>query len=108
MKIDDSGATQTNTASVFVRESMRRPLLAFHAHIGRFPTTEEGLLALLHPPPGEDSKWRGPYLAHDTLPVDPWGRRYQYRSPALKSTTGYDLWSLGPDGVVSADDIGNW
>jgi general secretion pathway protein G len=39
---------------------------------------------------------------------DPWGKQYQYKQPAERSKKGYDLYSLGPDGVESEDDIGNW
>jgi general secretion pathway protein G len=42
------------------------------------------------------------------LPVDPWKNPYQYRYPGTKNTDGYDVFSFGPDGVESADDIGNW
>jgi len=41
-------------------------------------------------------------------PLDRWGRAYQYRQPAMRSQSAYDLFSLGPDGVPSADDVGNW
>ena len=95
-----------NVASLFVHLSMSTPLVAFKNDLGRFPTTAEGLAALLRCPPGLEGRWQGPYL--EELPLDPWGHPYQYRSPATKSTKGYDLWSFGPDGVASDDDIGNW
>ena len=52
-------------------------------------------------------RWRGPYLDDAHKLKDPWGRPYQYRYPATKSKQPYDVYSLGPDGVESADDIGN-
>ncbi|MBL9200095.1 MAG: type II secretion system protein GspG [Opitutaceae bacterium] len=87
---------------------MPNQLALFFKDVGRYPTTEEGLSALLRAPQGAVQLWKGPYISSDRLPLDPWGREYQYRSPALKSKSGYDVWSLGPDGVLSADDIGNW
>jgi len=51
---------------------------------------------------------KAPYMEGGRLPLDPWGRTYQYRCPGWMNPKGYDVWSLGPDGVVSADDIGNW
>lgn len=71
---------------------------------GRFPTTEEGLNALLNPPPSTPN-WNGPYL--EKKPIDPWGRPYQYRSPG-QHRTDYDLYSLGKDGIESSDDVKNW
>ncbi len=42
------------------------------------------------------------------LPIDPWGHDYQYHYPAVQSGKVFDLFSLGPDGIVSDDDIVNW
>ena len=52
------------------------------------------------------STWKGHYL--EQLPLDPWGNEYQYRYPGIHNQKGYDLWSMGQDGVTSSDDIGNW
>ena len=71
---------------------------------GVFPTTEEGLSALLTNPSSSDN-WNGPYL--EKKPVDPWGREYIYRSPG-ENRIDYDLYSLGKDGTESQDDITNW
>lgn len=77
---------------------------------GRYPTTEQGLEALITKPSGEPApvNWNGPYLKKKTVPKDPWGRAYVYRFPGTKNTDGYDLFSTGPDGTESADDITNW
>lgn len=77
---------------------------------GRFPTTEQGLVALLQKPNAEPvpANWNGPYLKKRTVPKDPWGREYVYRNPGMHNTDGFDLSSNGPDGVESADDIVNW
>ena len=54
--------------------------------------------------PGPDlTKWQGPYLDKD-VPLDPWGKPYQYRSPGVHNPKSFDLWSVGPDGK----QIGNW
>ena len=71
---------------------------------GAFPTTEEGLTAILAKP-ATASNWNGPYL--EKKPVDPWSREYIYKSPG-EHRSDYDLSSLGRDGVESADDIKNW
>lgn len=75
---------------------------------GRYPTTEQGLRALMVKPSGfpEAVNWNGPYLKRE--PKDPWGNLYQYRHPSTREGRDYDLYSLGPDGVESDDDIGNW
>ncbi len=78
----------------------------FEIDNGRFPTTEEGLRALLVQP-ANVTGWRAPYL-DGGMPRDPWGNEYQYRYPGRYNPQGYDVWSFGPDGRESEDDIGNW
>jgi len=82
------------------------PLLKFRIDTGSFPSTSEGLAALLKAPGNKAAKWKGPYI--DNLPDDPWGNPYKYRYPGSKNPNKYDLYSLGQDGTESADDIGNW
>ena len=103
------GGQQEKVAQVFVTQALKLPLTAYRIDIGSYPNTEEGLNALLKAPSGKESKWKRPYI--EELPVDPWGRSYQYKFPGSKNingASGYDVWSLGPDGTESADDIGNW
>ncbi len=71
---------------------------------GNFPSGEDGLDALLNKSASANN-WNGPYL--ERKPLDPWGREYKYKSPG-EHRTDYDLYSLGKDGVESADDINNW
>ena len=71
---------------------------------GVFPTTDEGLSALLKKP-ASASNWNGPYL--EKKPLDPWRREYKYISPG-RHNPDYDLYSLGRDGRESDDDIRNW
>jgi general secretion pathway protein G len=75
---------------------------------GRYPTTEQGLAALSTKPGdlSEGANWNGPYIKKE--PMDPWNKAYQYACPATHEGVDYDLYSLGPDGIESEDDIGNW
>lgn len=72
---------------------------------GAYPTTEEGLDALLMAA-ASARNWKGPYL--DIKLQDPWGREYRYRCPGVHPPLRYDLSSLGRDGIESEDDIVNW
>jgi general secretion pathway protein G len=93
----------------FVKTTARTALHAFRVAAGRFPTESEGLAALIHCPPSLDEKrWRGPYFTRERVPEDPWGNPFQYRCPGIHNPKTYDVWSLGPDGIESSDDIGNW
>jgi len=82
----------------------------FNVHMDRHPTTEEGLKVLMEAPPGDEKKWRGPYVK--VIRLDPWGEPYQYRNPGVHRKSGFDLWSRGADkadgGEGDAADIGNW
>jgi general secretion pathway protein G len=80
-------------------------LRSYNMDHGRFPTTDEGLEALLL----RDDKGRGPYLENTrALPKDSWGNDYRYLQPGEKNPD-YDIWSSGPDGLsLTADDVGNW
>lgn len=99
-----------DTAKIFVNQSLKTPLLMYRKDVRSYPSTAEGLTALINPPAGKEKNWRGPYIEQgkDSL-TDPWGNPYQYRSPGTHNATSYDVWSNGPDGQDgSADDIGNW
>ena len=101
-------APSRTAVDFYVHEVLKEPLNAFRSSVGRFPTTEEGLAALIRAPKGTEALWHGPYVTSDRIPPDPWNRAYQYSSPGTRSAAAYDVWSLGPDGVPSADDVGNW
>ena len=75
-------------------EAFSKALDAFRLDMGRYPSTEEGLRALVERP-GAAVKWNGPYL-QKAVPADPWGRPYQYRAPGTKGE--FDLMSFGRDG----------
>lgn len=91
-----------------VQANIPTALELFELDTGSYPTTDEGLNSLLQAPLSApvNQRWKGPYLKRK--PVDPWGKPYQYRSPGTRNPAGYDLFSLGKDGVESGDDIGNW
>jgi general secretion pathway protein G len=76
---------------------------------GRYPTTEQGLDALVEKPtkPPIPDRWN-PSL--DEIPLDPWKQPYKYKFPARPgSKKAYDIWSIGKDGQDGTeDDIGNW
>jgi general secretion pathway protein G len=75
--------------------SFESALDLFYLDLGRYPTTAEGLAALVRRPGGASS-WNGPYLKNNSLPDDPWGRPYKYRSPSDHGA--YEIVSLGAQG----------
>lgn len=76
-------------------ESFEKSLDTYRLDVGRYPTTEEGMAALMTAPPNVAAKWNGPYLKK-SIPPDPWGNPYQYRAPGTKSE--YEIISTGKDG----------
>lgn len=105
------GQSQEAVARIFVRDSLKTSLTRYNMDVGNFPSTAEGLNALVTPPANKAERWRGPYAAAPggQLPVDPWGEPYRYRYPGTKNKNGYDLFSVGPDKAEGTeDDIGNW
>jgi len=90
-------------------ESFSNSLDLYYLDVGRYPTTQEGLIALVKRPSGADV-WNGPYLKGGTVPTDPWRNAYVYASPG--SHGAYDLMSYGSDGREGGDgaaaDITNW
>jgi general secretion pathway protein G len=103
------GGAQKEIARTFVTQSLQAPLTVYKIHMGDYPTTAEGIQALITPPANKPERWRGPYLQDNKIPTDPWGEPYQYRYPGVKNKDRYDLWSKGPDKTDGTeDDIGNW
>jgi general secretion pathway protein G len=86
------------------------PLENYNLDIGVYPSTNQGLEAMRNPPSDlpNHTAWSGPYFK-ENIPLDPWGRPYNYASPGRYNPNTYDVWSVGPDGVDgTADDFGNW
>ena len=81
----------------------------YKLEVGRYPTTQEGMKALLEAPPGVNN-WNGPYWKKNSLPKDPWGNEYRYTAPGQHGP--YDILSLGADGREGGDgankDIVSW
>lgn len=79
---------------------------AFKADTGGYPTTAEGLDALLVAPAGVGATWKGPYIAGGRLPTDGWGRNFEYRFPGKGKPADFEIVSAGDDGVPgTSDDI---
>ena len=81
----------------------------FKLEVGRYPTSQEGLQALISAPPGL-ANWNGPYWKKSTLPKDPWGNEYRYSAPGQHGP--YDILSYGADGKEGGEgankDILSW
>lgn len=100
-----AGRTQKASlaAAKMTIQGVSTSLEQFELDVQRFPTTEEGLAALLQRPAGlpEETVWNGPYLKE--VPLDPWSRTLVYRYPGEKSVD-FDLISMGPDGQLDTED----
>ena len=102
------GRAKTDVAKVQI-QNLAATLDLYHLDVGRYPTQEEGLQALVTQPTGAD-RWAGPYIKTAMALVDPWGAPYGYRIPGEHGD--YDLFSLGADkalgGTGENQDVGNW
>jgi general secretion pathway protein G len=96
---------RASAAKADVQANIATALKMYELDNGDYPSGSEGLGALLSKP-GSATNWNGPYL--EKKPIDPWGREYQYKCPGEHRPADYDLYSLGRDGVESADDVKNW
>jgi general secretion pathway protein G len=80
---------------------------------GNYPTTDQGLRALRERPTTDPipTNWRGPYLRKE-VPLDPWGRPYDYKSPGEHDKAGFDLQTFGRDGRPGGEgedtDVVSW
>ena len=102
------GKSSVTVAQLYVKQTLKLPLTSYRMDTGNYPTTAEGLQALITAPGDKAGTWKGPYLEDNQIPLDPWKHPYQYRNPGTHNKGGYDVFSFGPDGVESDDDIGNW
>lgn len=99
-----SEEARVGVARADIETNLATALKIYELDNGIFPSTGEGLEALIQAP-GSAKRWKGPYL--ERKPLDPWGNSYQYRSPG-SHRSDYDLYSLGRDGIESDDDVVNW
>ena len=90
-------------------ESLSSALDLYALDTGRYPSSSEGLEALMQSP-GSIASWNGPYLKGTVVPKDPWGKSYIYRSPGQHGA--YDILSHGADGqeggTGAAADVSSW
>ncbi len=102
------GDSKTKTARLQI-EDLGAALDLYNLEIGRYPTTGEGLAALVEQP-ADTENWNGPYLKKKKLPKDPWNKDYIYQSPGENGV--YDLVSLGADNAIGGEgenqDIVSW
>ena len=102
------GGSKTKTARIQI-EDLSATLDIYRLELDRYPTTNDGLQALVENTAGA-ANWNGPYLKKNQVPKDPWGNDYQYRSPGEHGS--FDIWSLGADnregGEGENQDILGW
>jgi general secretion pathway protein G len=87
-------------------------LNAFAEDCGRYPSSTEGLEALIERPSELKARWHGPYMMGQ-IPLDPWAHEYVYLCPSTHSTNPFEIYSRGPDGVTKTggddpDDVNSW
>ena len=103
------GESAKRKAAKIEIEQIGQTLDLFKLEVGRYPTSQEGLQALITAPAGVNN-WNGPYWKKATVPKDPWGNEYKYASPGQHGA--YDIMSLGADGKEGGDgadkDITSW
>jgi general secretion pathway protein G len=102
------GGAKSKTAKVQI-EDLSATLDMYRLDMGKYPTSEQGLQALVERP--DDAKrWNGPYLSKNKVPQDPWGTDYKYESPGQKGK--FDLYSFGADGTEGGEgedqDLASW
>ena len=89
-------------------DALQKALDQYRLDAGRYPSTQQGLAALMAKP-ADEARWQGPYLAK-AVPPDPWGRPYAYRAPGQHGE--YDLYTLGRDGAPGGEgdnaDVTSW
>ena len=102
------GESKVKAAKIQI-ESLASALDLYFLDTGQYPSTSEGLNALVQRP-GSVAGWNGPYLRGSVVPADPWSRPYIYRSPGQNGI--YDIVSYGGDGQEGgtgvAADITSW
>jgi general secretion pathway protein G len=102
------GTSRTQTAKVQIQYVMQG-LELFRVDVGRYPTQQEGLAALVDSTPSAPN-WNGPYLKKESAIQDPWGNPYLYQIPGQHGEV--DVYSLGsdkaPGGTGEAQDVGSW
>ncbi|MDC0322334.1 type II secretion system major pseudopilin GspG [Verrucomicrobiales bacterium] len=89
--------------------SLETNLVRYKAKAGFFPTTEQGLKALVEPPTAPPKPKRWTQSTGPEALIDSWGQPYQYKNPGSRNSSGQDVFSMGPDMIAgNEDDVGNW
>jgi general secretion pathway protein G len=109
--MDRPGEARTAKAAIDI-EALEQALKLYKLDNGKYPTTEQGIMALIEPPStGLLAKnWKGPYLDKNAIPKDPWDNDYIYICPGLHGD--FDIMSYGLDGEPGGDnenaDVNSW
>jgi general secretion pathway protein G len=98
------GGARTSIARQSI-ERLSSVLDLYKLDIGSYPSTEQGLQALLTRP-SDGGNWNGPYVKGTEVPVDPWNHTYDYRNPSTRAGHDYDLCSKGPSGTATSAQDG--
>jgi len=99
--LEKSKVTATRTQIANLSTSVEQ----FYLEVGRYPSREEGLEALVtRPSTVPEEKWNGPYTEKDVLPLDGWGRPFEYEAPSEENNNRYVIRSLGADGRLGGED----
>jgi general secretion pathway protein G len=102
------GVAKSDAARIQI-QNLETVLDLYKLETGRYPTSQEGLLALWERPAGVRA-WSGPYVKRREMLSDPWGQIYQYRHPGRSRE--YEVFTLGSDQAVGGEgearDVGNW
>ena len=105
--LNQLGGAKTKTAAIQIKD-LEQALEMYKLDVGRFPSTGEGLAALVDKP-ASSTGWNGPYLKSD-VPLDPWNREYHYKYPGERGEL--DIFSYGQNGTPGGEgedaDVGNW
>jgi len=102
------GESKVKAAKVQL-EDLAQTLDMYKLDVGSYPTSEQGLNALIESPDGAQ-RWNGPYLRKSKVPLDPWNQEYKYTSPGEHGK--FDIVSLGADGKEGGEgedkDLNSW
>ncbi|MEQ1738513.1 MAG: type II secretion system major pseudopilin GspG [Methyloglobulus sp.] len=102
------GESKVKAAKVQI-EDLAQTLDMYKLDVGSYPTSEQGLNALIESPDGAQ-RWNGPYLRKSKVPLDPWQQEYKYTSPGEHGK--FDISSLGADGKEGGEgedqDLNSW
>lgn len=105
-----SEQARKTAAHTDIESNISTALDLYRMDTGQYPTTEQGLSALITQPTASPvpAQWNGPYLKKKKVPKDPWGRDYVYVSPGTHNPESYDLSSLGQSGAEDSNNVTNW